>query len=278
MHNIQQLKSRPLCLCIPVQRENTKERRHKAILDWSHHHLVGPEICHRNDGEVGSLSNCCNLHQLVFSIERKLTGNRNGEHTALWEVCRAFRRLNENSMCVTGLKKTRNKRKLETKKIKSNQHPLSPPAFCCLAPTCPKAHLPHTTFKTLQILLYAIGWKLFQQLWSQISKVMAALEQTNPSLVCKWKKPHCAQQQWQQIFKKLSYILSCIRFLPSETALTVVFTPSCHGTLAGLLKWYQWDINPCRQRIVSLATYKHASLGSKCSSFHLLILYLWQKG
>lgn len=46
---------------------------------------------------------------MLFSIEKKLMGNGNGEHAALWEVCRAFKGLKKNSMCATGLQKTRRK-------------------------------------------------------------------------------------------------------------------------------------------------------------------------
>lgn len=61
-------------------------------------------------------------------------GNGNGDSAALWEVCRAFKGLKKNSMCATGLKKTRKK-----KQIKPTS--LSAPGFCFLACTCQKMHL-----------------------------------------------------------------------------------------------------------------------------------------
>lgn len=36
-------------------------------------------------------------------------GNGTGEPAALWGVCRAFKGLKKNSMCATGVKKTRKK-------------------------------------------------------------------------------------------------------------------------------------------------------------------------
>lgn len=60
-------------------------------------------------------------------------GNGNGEHAALWEVCRAFKGLKKNSMCATGY------RKQEEKQIKPTS--LFAPGFYFLASTRQKVHL-----------------------------------------------------------------------------------------------------------------------------------------
>lgn len=161
-------------------------------------------------------------------------GNGNGKHAALWEVCRAFRR-QEQHVC--------NWAKENKKKIKSKQDPLSTQSFFLLLTYLSKSASPSNH-------IYKSSNTFVCKRLEIIPAIMKATKQNSDSLrtdkpflglihmeMWKWKDPHCAQRQrWQILQNKRIYILSCIEFLPSEPALAVVIIPSCHGTLAGLLK------------------------------------------
>lgn len=156
-----------------------------------------------------------------------------GNHTALWEVRRDCRGLNKNSMGATWLKRNRKQQEIK--------HPLSPQPFSAWHLLAEKKASPwnhiYRSSNTFEAGDYSSNHEVYQaELQEPLNRqTLPSSEKGKVHIVRSTKKGHIRNKRKNK--RKIEYFILHRISSIGAACLAVVITPSCHGTLASLLKW-----------------------------------------
>lgn len=204
-----------------------------------------------------------------------------GNHAALWEVCRAFRRLNKNTMCATGLKKTRRGENKPPEKTKIKPPSALPASLLLLGTYLPKRASPSNHIYQSLNTFVCTRLEIIPAIMKSIKQNCDSLRTDKPFLGSQMEKPTLYTASKMANTQKEMKLYSILHRISS---IWDCFGCCYHTQLPWYLRRFIKMITKDAQEMSShVDRLFHLSLtniplrGQNATTYNI-IFYLWQKG